>query len=220
MRRLVEWLRPRVVLFVGLAGWRAAVDREARARPAAGALRRRRAAYVMPSTSGPNAHATQADIERHLRAAARRQLTPTPAACSRRSGRGASSWRTCPTDVFGTSSMNTTSSGSHHLATRGVEEVEHLCLRQLLSRLHHDARERALDPLLVGHADDRGLGHLRVGHDLVLQLDRADPLAAGLHQILGAVDEADVALGADRRPRRRCAASRRSVNDSSARWSL
>ena len=30
VRSLVEWLRPRLVLFVGLAGWRAAVDRRAR----------------------------------------------------------------------------------------------------------------------------------------------------------------------------------------------
>ena len=92
--------------------------------------------------------------------------------------------------------MKTTSSGSHHLAT-WAEELEHLGLRQALARLHDHARERALDPPLVGHADHRGLGHLGVGHDLVLQLDRADPLAARLHQVLGAVDEADVALGAD-----------------------
>ena len=66
--RLVEWLRPRVVLFVGLTGWRAAIDREARPglQPARFGDAR---AYVMPSTSGANAHASRADIEAHLSAA-------------------------------------------------------------------------------------------------------------------------------------------------------
>ena len=68
VRRLVGWLRPTVVLFVGLAGWRAAVDR--RAEPGwqperfAGAN-----AYVMPSTSGLNARVKAADLAAHLRAA-------------------------------------------------------------------------------------------------------------------------------------------------------
>jgi TDG/mug DNA glycosylase family protein len=68
VHRLVEWLRPRTVLFVGLTGWRAAVDREARPglQPARFGDAR---AYLMPSTSGANAHASRADIERHLRAA-------------------------------------------------------------------------------------------------------------------------------------------------------
>jgi len=69
VERLVRWLRPRAVCFVGLAGWRAAVDRHAVAgvQPGGfgGAL-----AYVMPSTSGLNAHSRPADFTRHLRAAA------------------------------------------------------------------------------------------------------------------------------------------------------
>jgi TDG/mug DNA glycosylase family protein len=68
VRRLVQWLRPSVVLFIGLTGWRAAVDREARAglQPARFGEAR---AYVMPSTSGANAHTSRADVETHLRAA-------------------------------------------------------------------------------------------------------------------------------------------------------
>ena len=62
---LVEWLRPAVVLFVGLAGWRAAVDRLAVAglqpRPFGGS-----AAYVMPSTSGLNAHVRLDDLTAHM----------------------------------------------------------------------------------------------------------------------------------------------------------
>lgn len=64
-RRLVEWLQPGLVLFVGLAGWRAAVDRTATAglQPATfgGAP-----AYVMPSTSGLNAHSRPADLAAHM----------------------------------------------------------------------------------------------------------------------------------------------------------
>jgi double-stranded uracil-DNA glycosylase len=63
--RLVEWLRPGVVLFVGLAGWRAAVDRHAIAGPQpvpfAGVP-----AYVMPSTSGLNAHTSVAELTAHM----------------------------------------------------------------------------------------------------------------------------------------------------------
>ena len=67
VRRLVSWLRPGLVLFVGLEGWRAAVDRDAGAGPAGefGG----RPSYVMPSTSGLNAHARLADLVDHMRAA-------------------------------------------------------------------------------------------------------------------------------------------------------
>ena len=69
VERLVAWLRPGVVCFVGLAGWRAAVDRRAVAgvQPAglAGVP-----AYVMPSTSGLNAGYPLASLVADLRAAA------------------------------------------------------------------------------------------------------------------------------------------------------
>lgn len=69
VERLVAWLRPRAVCFVGLAGWRAAVDRHAVAGEQpdgfAGVP-----AYVMPSTSGLNAHSRPADLAEHLRRAA------------------------------------------------------------------------------------------------------------------------------------------------------
>lgn len=65
---LVAWLRPAVLCLVGLEGWRAAVDRRATAgwQPTAvGGV----PTYVMPSTSGLNAHASSADLAGHLRAA-------------------------------------------------------------------------------------------------------------------------------------------------------
>ncbi len=69
VRRLVTWLAPGAVVMVGLAGWRAAVDRRAVAgvqpEPFGG-----RPVYVMPSTSGLNAHTSLDDLTAHLAAAA------------------------------------------------------------------------------------------------------------------------------------------------------
>jgi TDG/mug DNA glycosylase family protein len=65
---LISWLRPRLALFVGLDGWRVAIDHLAKPglQPErfGGAL-----AYVMPSTSGLNARTLVADHIEHMRAA-------------------------------------------------------------------------------------------------------------------------------------------------------
>lgn len=66
---LVSWLRPATVLFVGLDGWRRVIDRRAVPgwqEPSIGGS----PAYLMPSTSGLNAHARLEDFVRHLRVAA------------------------------------------------------------------------------------------------------------------------------------------------------
>jgi TDG/mug DNA glycosylase family protein len=66
--RLCAWLKPAAVCVVGLAGWRAAVDRHA----APGWQERRlgnRAVYVMPSTSGLNAAMSLSALTDHLRRA-------------------------------------------------------------------------------------------------------------------------------------------------------
>ena len=68
VRRLVAWLRPGVVLFVGLAGWRAAVDRRAAPGPQPAPFGGGRA-YVMPSTSGRNARTTPGELADHFRRA-------------------------------------------------------------------------------------------------------------------------------------------------------
>lgn len=69
VERLVRWLAPGAVCFVGLEGYRSALDRRARAgpldRPVGG-----RPAYLMPSTSGLNAHSSMATLAGHLSAAA------------------------------------------------------------------------------------------------------------------------------------------------------
>jgi double-stranded uracil-DNA glycosylase len=66
VERLVAWLRPGAVCFVGLAGWRAAVDRRA----LAGAQPVRlggRPVHVMPSTSGRVARIGLGELVGHLR---------------------------------------------------------------------------------------------------------------------------------------------------------
>ncbi|MGH9177029.1 MAG: methyltransferase domain-containing protein [Acidimicrobiales bacterium] len=69
VERLVRWLEPGAVCFVGLEGYRSAVDRNATAGP----LHRSfggRPAYLMPSTSGLNARSSMAVLADHLAATA------------------------------------------------------------------------------------------------------------------------------------------------------
>lgn len=67
---LVDWLRPSVVCFVGLSGWRVAVDRRAVAGrqplPMGSSV-----VYVMPNPSGLNAHDTIDSLADHFREAQR-----------------------------------------------------------------------------------------------------------------------------------------------------
>lgn len=69
VERLVEWTRPSAVCFVGMSGWREVVDQGAepgeQERTMGG-----RPVYVMPSTSGANAHARMDDLIAHLSSAA------------------------------------------------------------------------------------------------------------------------------------------------------
>ncbi|MBA3655389.1 MAG: methyltransferase domain-containing protein [Actinobacteria bacterium] len=69
VRRLVKWLRPGAICFVGMAGYRIAVDKGAQPgwqpQPFAD-----RPAYVMPSTSGLNASTRFDTLVAHLKACA------------------------------------------------------------------------------------------------------------------------------------------------------
>ncbi|MEE2767670.1 MAG: mismatch-specific DNA-glycosylase [Actinomycetota bacterium] len=70
VERLVGWLTPGATCFVGLSGWRLVVDRRA----IAGVQPQQvgdRPVYLMPHTSGLNAHSRLADLTDHLRAAGR-----------------------------------------------------------------------------------------------------------------------------------------------------
>lgn len=67
VEELVRWLRPATICFVGLSGYRAAVDRAAQAgwqEEALGGV----PTYVMPSTSGLNTRSRFEDLVGHLRA--------------------------------------------------------------------------------------------------------------------------------------------------------
>jgi len=70
LERIVEWLAPECIVFVGVTGYRIAVDKAAKAgwQPAGfGGVR----TYVMPNTSGLNAHTKPAEFTEHLRAVVR-----------------------------------------------------------------------------------------------------------------------------------------------------
>jgi double-stranded uracil-DNA glycosylase len=71
VERVVAWLAPAAVCFVGLEGWRATRDRRAVAGWQDGGFGGR-PAYVMPSTSGVNASVKLDDLVRHLRVASER----------------------------------------------------------------------------------------------------------------------------------------------------
>jgi len=68
LERLCAWLQPAAVCFVGLAGWRAAVDRSATPGPQEQRLGGR-PVHLMPSTSGLNAATSLAVLTEHLAAA-------------------------------------------------------------------------------------------------------------------------------------------------------
>lgn len=68
IERLTRWLAPRALCMVGLSGWRAAVDRDAEAGLQETTIAGR-PVYVMPSTSGANAHARPGELTEHLCAA-------------------------------------------------------------------------------------------------------------------------------------------------------
>lgn len=68
LERLAERLEPGVVCFVGLAGWRAAIDRLATPGPQSRRIGGR-PTYVMPSTSGLNARTSLDELTAHLKAA-------------------------------------------------------------------------------------------------------------------------------------------------------
>jgi TDG/mug DNA glycosylase family protein len=68
VERLVEWLEPGAVCFVGLSAWRGAVDPRAVAGLQPGRIGGR-PAYVMPSTSGLNARTPLTELADHMAAA-------------------------------------------------------------------------------------------------------------------------------------------------------
>src|SRR6202008_2149606 len=74
---------------------------------------------------------------------------------------------------------------------------KHPLARHVAAGLAHDHEERALVPLGMLHADHRGFGHRRVGHGESLDVDGADPFAAGLDHVFRAVGDLHEAVGVD-----------------------
>jgi TDG/mug DNA glycosylase family protein len=68
LERMVRWLAPRVVCMVGLSGWRSVVDRTASAGWQDTTIGGRKV-YLMPSTSGLNAHCRLDELTDHLKEA-------------------------------------------------------------------------------------------------------------------------------------------------------
>src|SRR5215471_6661044 len=60
----------------------------------------------------------------------------------------------------------------------------------------HD-RERAFGPLRIRNADDGGFAHPGVLDDEVLDVERRDPFAPGLDDVLEAIRDLEVTIGAD-----------------------
>ena len=67
--------------------------------------------------------------------------------------------------------------------------------------LEHDHGERSLAPLRVGHTDHGGLAHRGMPHQRVLDLLRADPLAAALDHVGHAIGQLHEAMLVDAIPR-------------------
>ena len=49
----------------------------------------------------------------------------------------------------------------------------------------HDNEQRPFFPFRMGYADDHGFSHARTSHGEVLHVDRTDPLATRLDDVLG-----------------------------------
>jgi TDG/mug DNA glycosylase family protein len=65
VERLAAWLKPKVCCFIGLGGWRQVVDRKAVAGWQTDSVGGS-PVYVMPHTSGLNAHSRLEDLAEHL----------------------------------------------------------------------------------------------------------------------------------------------------------
>src|SRR6185437_1643392 len=81
----------------------------------------------------------------------------------------------------------------------GLEEPEDRFFARVLARLRDDDQQRPLRPFRMRQADHRRLCDIGMAHRDVLDIDRADPFAAGFDHILGAVDDLHIAIGIDGR---------------------
>src|SRR5262245_1688583 len=78
-----------------------------------------------------------------------------------------------------------------------AHERQDLVLARGLVLLEHDHQERSLVPFRMLDADHGGLRHRGMADREVLQIDRGDPLAAGLDHVLGAIRHLHIAIAID-----------------------
>lgn len=76
---------------------------------------------------------------------------------------------------------------AQQLAPQSIPRIE--------ARLERDESLDGFAQHRVGHADHRGLGHRRVGHQGGLDLERADQVAGRLDHVVGASDKPEIAFG-------------------------
>ena len=79
------------------------------------------------------------------------------------------------------------------------QEVDHLFRGDVLACLLDHEQHRALVPLGMHHPDGGSFGDRRVAHRGVFEFDRADPFAARLDHVLGAVGDLHRAVGMEDR---------------------
>ena len=130
------------------------------------------------------------------------QATPTfsyfaPAGAFR-TARAAGSSASCRWRRAGSRRRRRRRPGVHHFAICLRRTPAALLARQLGAGLLHHDQQRPLVPLRVLGRDAGGHRDLRVRHRDVLEVDRADPFAAGLDDVLAAVGDLHVAVGVDR----------------------
>ena len=104
-----------------------------------------------------------------------------------------------PVAVRGSAATNSTEVGHLKCARCPRQNASSSASVSVVPGLQHDERLRRLAPLLVRHADHRAFEHRRVLVERVLDLGRADVLAARDDHVLLAVDDVDrAALVPDR----------------------
>ena len=159
---------------------------------------------------GPGSPARKTRARAGVGARARSRYRPQAvfAAAGRRSGStypsASSSARTAflsilPVVVRGSASRKSTSSGELPFREPLRAVRDHRPRAELRTRRAHDEGDRTLVPPRMRLRDDRRLRHAVEADDVVLEVDRRDPLAARLHQVLGTVGDDEVLLRVDGR---------------------
>ena len=74
---------------------------------------------------------------------------------------------------------------------------EHRRRVEFPARRHDHQRDGPLVPFRVGLGHHRGLGDVGQGDDVVFQVNRGDPLAAGFDQVLGTVGDQQILVRVD-----------------------